>query len=142
VVRIGLESRGSEAELTVTDNGQGPQHMLCSPGVGMTIIRQLSGRIGATIKIDSCASGTVARLRFPVGSAVIDASKFSRHQSSLRKFPCAIQDFGTPTIEAAPYTSSPTWSPPLAAATLHNRAVHAFLCRGNGLQNLRLRGGR
>jgi Histidine kinase-, DNA gyrase B-, and HSP90-like ATPase len=76
VVRIELNCRGSEAELTVTDNGQGMrQQTLCSPGLGMTIVRQLSERIGATIKIDSHASGTVARLRFPIGDAVKKASK-------------------------------------------------------------------
>src|ERR1700756_2597781 len=70
VVRIELNSRGSEAELTVTDNGRGMrQQTPCSPGLGMTIVRQLSERIGATIIIDSHASGTVTRLRFPVGNA-------------------------------------------------------------------------
>jgi hypothetical protein len=39
---------------------------LCSPGIEMTIVRRPSEQIGAAIKIDSCESGTVARLRFPV----------------------------------------------------------------------------
>jgi two-component sensor histidine kinase len=71
VVHIGLKCCGSEAELTIGDNGQGvPERRPCSPGTGMTIMRRLSEQIGAAMKVDSCESGTVARLRFPVGAAV------------------------------------------------------------------------
>jgi two-component sensor histidine kinase len=83
VVRIGLKCRGSEAELTVRDNGQGvPERKLCAPGVGMTIMRQLSEQIGAAIEIDSCASGTVARLRFSVGGAAKSAPISPARQAS------------------------------------------------------------
>jgi two-component sensor histidine kinase len=69
-IRIELKRRDAEVELVVADNGRGvSKDKRARSGLGMTIVSQLSKRIGAVMEFDGGASGTIARLRLPIADA-------------------------------------------------------------------------
>ena len=73
-IRIELKRRDAELELVVADNGRGLSKDRRAPsgpgsGLGMTIVSQLSKKIGATMEFDCGVSGTIARLRLPIAGA-------------------------------------------------------------------------
>jgi two-component sensor histidine kinase len=69
-IRIELKRRDAEVELVVADNGRGvSKDRRARSGLGMTIVSQLSKRIGAVMEFDGGVSGTIARLRLPIAGA-------------------------------------------------------------------------
>ena len=69
-IRIELKRRDAEVELVVADNGRGVSNdRRARSGRGMTIVSQLSKRIGAVMEFDGGVSGTIARLRLPIAGA-------------------------------------------------------------------------
>lgn len=69
-VQIKFRRRGSEAELTVSDNGPGlPREALRSEGLGLNIMKRLSAAIGAQMEIGNGFPGTIARIRLPLRTA-------------------------------------------------------------------------
>ena len=73
-IRIELKRRDNEVELVVADNGRSASKDSPAPsglgsGLGMTIVGQLSKKIGAVMEFDRGLSGTIARLRLPITGA-------------------------------------------------------------------------